>query len=118
MSLDGIKVLMAKFNQQSSLKLAWLFILPQLTITVVFFIWPAAKACLQSFFYADAFGLVKHFAGFANFIDLFSDESYLQALKVTLILAFSITLLTMVTGLIIALLVSQRKKVNFFINRC
>lgn len=97
---------MAKFNHQRVY--AWLFILPQLLITLVFFIWPACNALLQSFFYTDAFGLHKHFAGLSNFIDLFQDRSYSKAIWVTFIIAFSVTFCTMSFGLLIAILVNNR----------
>jgi sn-glycerol 3-phosphate transport system permease protein len=99
---------MAKFNHQRFY--AWIFIIPQLIITLVFFIWPACNALLQSFFYADAFGLHKHFAGFSNFTDLFNDASYCKAIGVTFIIALSVTLCTMSLGLLMANLVNNRSK--------
>lgn len=97
---------MAKFNHQSLF--AWLFIAPQLVITIVFFIWPACSALLQSFFYTDAFGLQKHFAGLTNFFDLFLDPSYAKAVGVTFVIAISVTFITMSLGLLMATLVSYR----------
>ncbi|CAM2986948.1 carbohydrate ABC transporter permease [Legionella worsleiensis] len=97
---------MAKFNHQSIY--AWLFIVPQLLITLVFFIWPACGALVQSFFYTDAFGLHQHFAGLSNFSDLFSDPGYLKAVWVTFAIAFSVTAITMIFGLLIATLVNNR----------
>ncbi|MDI1352746.1 MAG: ABC transporter permease subunit [bacterium] len=99
---------MAKFNHQRFY--AWLFIVPQLVITIIFFIWPACRALVQSFFYTDAFGLHQHFSGLSNFSDLFQDSSYAKAVWVTFIMAISITLLTMSLGLIMAILVSNRRK--------
>jgi sn-glycerol 3-phosphate transport system permease protein len=97
---------MSKFNHQR--RYAWFFIIPQLIVTLVFFIWPACNALTQSFFYADAFGLHKKFAGLANFLDLFLDLSYSKALAVTLIIAFCVTFLTMSLGLLLAILVNNR----------
>ncbi|MFI4963509.1 MAG: ABC transporter permease subunit, partial [Legionellales bacterium] len=97
---------MAKFNHHSPF--AWLFILPQLIITLVFFIWPAYGAFQQSFFFTDAFGLHKHFAGFTNFTDLFRDPGYAKAVWVTFIIALSVTVLTMSLGLLMAFMVGQR----------
>lgn len=97
---------MAQFNHQRFY--AWLFIVPQLVITLVFFIWPACNALLQSFFYTDAFGLHKKFAGLLNFTDLFFDPSYAKAIGVTFIIAVSVTACTMVLGLLMAVLVSHR----------
>ncbi|MBA2648029.1 MAG: ABC transporter permease subunit [Legionella sp.] len=99
---------MAKFTHQRLY--AWLFILPQLLITLIFFIWPACMAMVQSFFYADAFGLHKQFAGLANFSDLFLDVSYVKAIWVTFVIAVSITFITMSSGLVMASLVSHRQK--------
>lgn len=97
---------MAKFNHQRLC--AWLFIAPQLMVTVVFFIWPACNALFQSFFYVDAFGLHTQFAGFANFTDLFLDSSYKKAIGVTFIITFSVTFLTMTFSLLMAILVNNR----------
>lgn len=99
---------MAKFNHHSLY--AWLFIIPQLLITVVFFIWPAWSALKQSFFYTDSFGLHQHFAGLSNFADLFLDPAYGKALWVTFVIAISITFFTMSSGLLMAYLVSHRKR--------
>lgn len=99
---------MAKFNHQGLY--AWLFIVPQILITVVFFIWPACSALLQSFFYTDAFGLHQYFAGLSNFFDLFLDPAYSKAIWVTFVIAISVTLITMSLGLLMATLVNNRTK--------
>lgn len=101
-------MIMAIFNHHRFF--AWVFILPQLLITLVFFIWPACSALFQSLLYSDAFGLQQHFAGLANFTDLFLDSSYVKAIWVTLVIAVSVTILTMFFGLIMASLVSQMRK--------
>jgi sn-glycerol 3-phosphate transport system permease protein len=97
---------MSKFNHHSFY--AWLFIIPQLIITVVFFIGPACGALLQSVYFTDAFGLHRHFAGLTNFIDLFIDPFYGKAVWVTFLIALSVTFLTMSLGLLMAFLVSKR----------
>lgn len=89
-------------------KTALFFILPQLVITLIFFIWPACNAVLQAFFYSDAFGLQSRFAGLSNFIDLFHSVEYGHAVLVTFVIAVSVTLLTMGFGLALALLVYGR----------
>lgn len=99
---------MAKFNHQNIG--AWLFIAPQLLITLIFFIWPAWNALSQAFFYTDAFGMHQYFAGFTNFTDLLHDKAYAKAVKVTFIIAISVTVITMVLGLSMALLISNRSR--------
>ncbi|HHF7344172.1 sn-glycerol-3-phosphate ABC transporter permease UgpA [Legionella feeleii] len=99
---------MAKYTQHK--KVALMFILPQLLITLLFFIWPACSALIQSVFFSDAFGLHNRFAGLANFFDLFKDPGYGKAVLVTIVIAFFVTLLTMSSGLLLAVLVQSRKK--------
>ncbi|STY29122.1 glycerol-3-phosphate transporter subunit; membrane component of ABC superfamily [Legionella wadsworthii] len=99
---------MAKFNHQRFS--AWFFIIPQLIVTLIFFIWPACNALLQSLFYTDAFGLHKKFAGFSNFVDLFLDPSYSKAIATTFIIALSVTFITMSSGLLLAILVNNKGK--------
>lgn len=98
---------MTQFNHQRFY--AWLFILPQLLVTIVFFIWPALSALGQSLFFSDAFGMHRYFAGLSNFTDLIQDPAYGKAVLVTFIIAISITLITMSLGLLMAYLVSRRK---------
>lgn len=99
---------MARFERHR--RYALLFILPQLLVTVVFFLWPAGKAIEQSLFYADAFGLQQRWSGIANYLDLFADPAYLKALVITLVIAGATTGLTMGFGLFLAVLIAQRTK--------
>jgi len=103
---------MAKFNHQNIC--AWLFIVPQLLVTVIFFICPAWSALFQSFFYTDAFGMHQYFAGFTNFMDLLQDTAYAKAVEVTFIIAISVTIITMSLGLIMAVLINNRNKSKRF----
>jgi sn-glycerol 3-phosphate transport system permease protein len=91
-------------------KTALFFIAPQLIVTLLFFIWPAWSAVVQSLFYSDAFGLHNHFAGLGNFIDLWQSSDYGMAVWVTMIVAVSVTFLTMSFGLALAVLVNGRSK--------
>lgn len=97
---------MANFTKHR--KLAYFFILPQLLITLVFFIWPACGAVVQSLYFSDAFGLHHRFAGLINYSDLFISTEYVQAVWVTCIISVSVTLLTMTLGLAMATLVHNR----------
>ncbi|WP_045105842.1 sn-glycerol-3-phosphate ABC transporter permease UgpA [Legionella hackeliae] len=103
---------MAKYTQYK--KLALILVFPQLLVTLLFFIWPALSAFIQAFFFSDAFGIHSRFAGLTNFIDLLKDPGYLQALYVTFIIAFFVTLITMGLGLLLAALVHARQKSQGF----
>ncbi len=104
---------MAKYTRHK--KLALLLVFPQLLITLLFFIWPACSAIIQSLFFSDSFGLHNRFAGLRNFSDLLGDPGYGRAVLVTLFFAFLITLSTMTLGLLLAVLVQGRlKSQNFY----
>lgn len=94
----------------SNRKLAYIFLIPQLMITFIFFIWPAIGALVQSLLYSDAFGLNHYFAGFDNYLDLLKSDEYIHAIFVTILIAVSVTFLTMFFGLSMAVLVTNRKK--------
>src|SRR5579884_2883185 len=66
--------------------LPYALLAPQLALTVVFFLWPAAQALSQSVYVTDAFGLRARFVGLGNFVALFTDPLYLGALRVTILL--------------------------------
>jgi sn-glycerol 3-phosphate transport system permease protein len=83
--------------------LPWLLLAPQLTVTIIFFLWPAAQALRQSFLREDAFGLKTKFVGIDNYVALLHDPGYLNSLKVTLLFAVSVTLASMLLGLLLAL---------------
>src|SRR5437867_3487297 len=80
--------------------LPYVLVFPQIAITLVFFVWPAGQALVQSVLLQDAFGLSTQFVGTENFRRLFADPSYEHALRVTMVfvvatvgLAMSIALL-------------------------
>lgn len=91
-------------------KQAFLFLVPQLIVTVVFFIWPSCNAIVQSLFFSDAFGLHHRFSGLQNYIDLLTDPGFIKALIVSLTIGFVVTILTIGTGLLLAFFVNERQK--------
>jgi sn-glycerol 3-phosphate transport system permease protein len=91
-------------------KQALLFLVPQLIVTIVFFIWPSCNAIVQSLFFSDAFGLHHRFSGLQNYLDLLIDPGFIKALMVSLTIGFLVTCLTLGTGLMLAFFVNQRQK--------
>lgn len=77
-------------------------LLPQLAITLVFFIWPAVQALYQSVLRQDAFGLRTTFVGLQNFERLLNDPLYLNSFQVTVVFSATVTF----SGLAIALLLA------------
>ncbi|MBM7456419.1 sn-glycerol 3-phosphate transport system permease protein [Oceanisphaera litoralis] len=79
-----------------------LLLLPQLAVTLVFFLWPAGQALWQSLLQEDAFGFSVEFVGMDNFITLFTDPRYYASLLTTLGFSLGVALLALVSGLVLA----------------
>ncbi len=82
--------------------LPYALVAPQIVITLIFFIWPAAQALYQSLLLEDAFGLKTEFVWFDNFISLFNDELYLNAFGRTFLFSFLVAGLSMGLALFLA----------------
>ncbi|MEL6219773.1 MAG: glycerol-3-phosphate transporter permease, partial [Pseudomonadota bacterium] len=80
-----------------------LLVAPQLIITVLFFIWPAAQALEQGFYIEDAFGFARNWVGLANYQALFEDPRYLASFLRTLVFGVAVTALSMGIALVLAL---------------
>ncbi|WP_151194387.1 sn-glycerol-3-phosphate ABC transporter permease UgpA [Cysteiniphilum sp. JM-1] len=87
--------------------LPYLLILPQLVITLLFFIYPAIQSIISSFYSSNFWGTVSHFVGFENYWALLSDSSYLQSFITTAIFSVAVTFLAMGLGLLFAVLVMR-----------
>ena len=79
-----------------------LLILPQLLLTFIFFLWPAAQAIRLSMGREDAFGTSTRFVGLDNFVDLFSDPLYVAAIGRTALFCICVTVLAMAAALLLA----------------
>lgn len=90
--------------------LPWLLLAPQLAVTFVFFLWPAAQAGWQSFLREDAFGLKSTFIGLENYRRLFADPHYLNSVMVTVVFSVSVAVLAMAMALMLALAVDRMVK--------
>jgi sn-glycerol 3-phosphate transport system permease protein len=82
--------------------LPFVLIAPQITITVVFFFFPAFQAIYQSMLLQDAFGLHTQFVWFDNFKALFADENYLISFRTTAIFSILVAGLGLSISLLLA----------------
>jgi len=87
--------------------LPYLLVTPQIAITLVFFIWPASQALMQSVLLEDPFGLRSEFVWFDNFIELFSDPHYLNSLKTTFIFSTCTAFLALSLALLLAVMADR-----------
>ena len=89
---------------------AWLpyaLVAPQLCVTLVFFIWPAAEALYQSMFVEDAFGTHVEFVGLANFRALLADPHYAQSFATTAVFSVCVAALSLGAALVLAMLANR-----------
>lgn len=85
----------------------YMFLGPQIFISVVFFFWPALLAIWQSFLKEDAFGLSTEFIWLDNYKEIFHDSNYLTAIFITIVFSISVTLICLIFSLILAGLVNR-----------
>lgn len=89
---------------------AWLpyaLIAPQITVTLLFFMWPAGQALYQSVFVEDAFGTSVEFVGLANFAALWADPHYARAFGTTAVFSVSVAALSLSAALLLAVLANR-----------
>ena len=84
--------------------LPYLLVAPQIAITVIFFIWPAAQAVKQSVFIEGPFGGNAEFVWLENFTALFADPNYLHAARVTVVFSTAVTLASLTISLLLAVM--------------
>jgi sn-glycerol 3-phosphate transport system permease protein len=87
-----------------------LLVLPQLLLTIFFFLWPAAEALWSSLTTTDPFGQGSIFVGLDNFTDLFSDPLYLQTILRTAVFCAVVSALAMSVALLLAVFADREIK--------
>ena len=87
--------------------LPYLLLAPQLAVTAVFFLWPAAQAVRQSFLREDAFGLKSTYVGLDNYRRLLGNAEYTHSLEVTAVFAIATAGLAIGVALLLALAVDR-----------
>lgn len=109
----NIKLMIKKVHFKPSI-LPYFLLLPQIIITLVFFIWPASQAVYQSFLLEDAFGLKTEFIWFENYIELFANPDYRASFSKTMLFSSCTTLLSMGFALMLAARVDRVLKFATF----
>ena len=87
--------------------LPYLLIVPQLLVTLLFFIYPAIMALWQSFQAYSFWGLKHFFIGFDNYVQVLSSSEYYHSFAITLLMAGLVTVFSMALGLLLALCVNR-----------
>ena len=84
-------------------------VLPAVILTLMFTIWPTVQALYLSFTNATSLGLNNKFVGLDNYIYMFHDKSFIQALKNTAELMAVVPVITIFCSLVLAFVLNQCK---------
>lgn len=84
-------------------------VLPAVILTLMFTIWPTAQALYLSFTNATSLGLNNKFVWLDNYIYMFHDKSFMQALTNTAKLMAVVPVITIFCSLVLAFVLNQCK---------
>lgn len=84
-------------------------VLPAVILTLMFTIWPTVQALYLSFTNATSLGLNNKFVLLDNYIYMFHDKSFIQALKNTAKLMAVVPVITIFCSLVLAFVLNQCK---------
>ena len=84
-------------------------VLPAVILTLMFTIWPTVQALYLSFTNATSLGLNNKFVGLDNYIYMFHDKSFIQALINTAKLMTVVPVITIFCSLVLAFVLNQCK---------
>jgi multiple sugar transport system permease protein len=90
----------------------WLFMAPSAVILGVFVLYPILRSLYYSFFDWTVGASTEPFVGFGNYIKLFHDSQFLNALRVTLEYTVVSVVLLLVVGFVAALLLQGESLAN------
>lgn len=84
-------------------------VLPAMILTLMFTIWPTVQALYLSFTNATSLGLNNKFVALDNYIYMFHDKSFIQALTNTAKLMAVVPVITIFCSLVLAFVLNQCK---------
>jgi sn-glycerol 3-phosphate transport system permease protein len=87
--------------------LPYLLIGPEVVLVLLFFIFPATQALLQSLYREDAFGITRVFIGLDNFRRALSEPLYTRAIWTTITFALTVAASTMTIALFLSALANN-----------
>jgi sn-glycerol 3-phosphate transport system permease protein len=87
--------------------LPYLLLAPQLAVTIVFFLYPAAQAVWMSFLREDMFGLNSTFVWFENYVRVLSDPNYVAAIRRTVVFSVAVAVLALAPALLLAVMADR-----------
>jgi ABC-type sugar transport system permease subunit len=91
---------------------AWLFMAPSLLILGAFVVFPILRSLYYSFFDWTVGAVSQPFVGFGNYVQLFHDQQFWNALRITLEYTIVSVVLLVVLGFVAALLLQRDTLAN------
>lgn len=90
----------------------FLYLLPAMSMLLLFTYYPFVKNTVLSFFTLDKFRNIKGFAGFANYIRVLGDAKFIQAIGNTFVYVLTTVPISIVIGFALALLARKGRKTS------
>ena len=88
--------------------LPYVLVLPQVVVTIIFFVWPSANSLRLSLFRVSPFTGDLQYVGLLNFVRLLSSPEYHRSIIKTIIFTLGVTASSMLLSLAVAVLANQR----------
>jgi multiple sugar transport system permease protein len=88
----------------------YLFLVPAFVFFIVIIGYPLVNGILLSFYEKSLIYPISNFIGIKNYVELMNDSNFWEALENTFVWAITVTSLTLIVGLILALILNQNLK--------
>ncbi|MGN8817839.1 carbohydrate ABC transporter permease [Oribacterium sp. HCP28S3_H8] len=85
----------------------YLYLVPSILIFSIFLFWPFLKTIYLSFYKTNKLGQAKLFVGIGNYKELFQSSTFINSLYVTLVFVIIVVSISMLLGLIGAILCNK-----------
>lgn len=111
------KVVTRRKNKNIIVKLEpYLFLLPSITLFILFMYYPFFKTLYMSLGLTNARGQFQEFVAFQNYIEILTSADFVNSLMVTMKFVFLTTLPSLIIGFVLALLANNKTKAKSVTN--
>lgn len=86
----------------------WIYLAPGLIIYLVFVFYPLLETLRTSFYQWDGFSTNRSFVGFSNYLKLFQDQQFFQALTNNIIFIVFYSIIPIIIGLFLASILGRK----------
>lgn len=90
----------------------FLYLIPAFLFFIAFTYYPFAKTIFNSFFLVDSMGNIKEFVGLENFINVLTNDSFIQSIKNTLVYVVMSSPIAILISLVLAIVANKKTKTS------